>query len=132
MGVLKYRPIFLIVVDNLMYLVGLHGSLEIYKAACVFPAFKDMADCVSRPLSRIIRVIAVCVAGTHIVKRSRRWYLLLGQHTGNLCWAIPGKAKAVYLPYYRGGFFINDETLVLAHKIAVYRAACDGLPHSCP
>ena len=52
---------------------------------------------------------------------------LLGQHTGNLGWAVPGKAKLINLLYHRGGFLVYDEILVLVHHIAIDRLAGNRL-----
>ncbi len=40
---------------------------------------------------------------------------------------FPGKAKAVNLPYHRGGFLVNDKVFVLVHEVAIDGLACDGL-----
>ena len=57
--VLKDCLFFFGVLLALLYLVGHFLGLEVYKAACVFPVFKDMRHGVCRPPALIAGVVAV-------------------------------------------------------------------------
>ena len=87
--------------------------LEIHQTAGVFPVFKDMHHGVGRPFALIAGVVTAGATCPLIFQRPRRRDLLLGQHTGNLGRAVPGKAKLVNLLYHRGGFLVYDEVFVL-------------------
>ena len=91
MVVLKDCLLVLAVVDNLAALVGLGGSLEVLKAARVFPVFKDMYHGVRRPFALIAGVVAACASRPAVFQRSRRGDFLLREHTGYLGRTVPGK-----------------------------------------
>ena len=93
----------------------------------IFLAFKDMDDCVSRPLIGIIGVITTGAARSAVFQCTRCGDLLLGQHTGNFGWTVPGKAQAENLLDHWGGFFVHDKASILAFEIAIDRLTCDRL-----
>ena len=126
--VLKDYLLFFGIILALLYLVGHFLGLEVHKAARVFPVFKDMRHGVCRPPALIAGVVAACASRPAVFQRSRRGDFLLREHTGYLGRTVPGKAKAVYLLHYRGGFLVNDEIFVLVHEVAVHGLACDRLP----
>ena len=86
-----------------------------------------MNHCIFRPLALIAWVVAAGVSCPVVFQGPWRGDLLLGQHTGYLDRIVPSKAKAVNLPYHRGGFFANDKVFVSVHEAAIDGLACDGL-----
>ena len=108
-------------------LVGRLLGLKVYQTARIFPVFQQMNHGIGRPLALIAGVVAAGAARPAVFQRPRRGDLLLGQHTGYLGRTVPGKAKAVNLPYHRGGFLVNDKVFVLVHEVAIDGLACDGL-----
>ena len=71
---------------------------------------------IGRPLALIAGVVAAGAARPAVFQRPRRGDLLLGQHTGYLGRTVPGKAKAVNLPYHRGGFLAVSYTHLDVYK----------------
>ena len=127
MVVLKNRLLFRGIFYAVFQLVGRLLGLKVYQTARIFPVFQQMNHGIGRPLALIAGVVAAGAARPAVFQRPRRGDLLLGQHTGYLGRTVPGKAKAVNLPYHRGGFLVNDKVFVLVHEVAIDGLACDGL-----
>lgn len=119
--------IILSILQSAFAFIGLLFGLEIHQMAKIFSALEDVRDGIICPAAFMAGMITPCTAGSAKFQRSGRWDFLLRQHPGNSGRTIACQTQTVYLLDYRGGFLVNNKTLVLVHEIAVYRLTGGGL-----
>ena len=104
--ILEDLPLVLRIVDDLMYLVGLHLCAEVDRVTAVFKPFEDMGDRIRSPavglgvMPSVVTTLRQCVG-------SRRRDTLLGQDTGNLHRTVAVNAELEYLAYHLSSRLVN-------------------------